>query len=81
LDSRAKVELFDRIRREYEYGEGTIKGVARKLGIHRRMVRETLGDAIPQGQKISTEGKPRLEPAKPFIAAILLAPVVRTVPL
>ena len=32
------MELFEQIRREYEYGEGTIKGVARKLGIHRRMV-------------------------------------------
>jgi hypothetical protein len=25
LDRRAKVELFEQIRREYEYGEGTIK--------------------------------------------------------
>jgi hypothetical protein len=40
LDRRAKVELFEQIRREYDYGLGKIKGVARKLGIHRRMVRE-----------------------------------------
>ena len=34
------MELFEAIRREYQFGVGTIKGVARKLGIHRRMVRE-----------------------------------------
>ena len=36
------MELFEQIRREYDHGVGTIKGVARKLGIHRRMVREAL---------------------------------------
>ena len=40
MDRRAKVELFEQIRREYMYGVGTIKGVAKKLGVHRRMVRE-----------------------------------------
>ena len=34
------MELFEDIRREYEFGEGTIAGVARKFCIHRRMVRE-----------------------------------------
>src|SRR5271165_1546712 len=31
LDWRAKVELFEQIRREYEFGVGTIQGVSRKL--------------------------------------------------
>jgi hypothetical protein len=32
------VELFEQIRREYEHGGGTIRGIAKKLGIppHRR---------------------------------------------
>ena len=38
MDWRAKVELFEQIRREYEFGIGTIVGVATKLGVHRRMV-------------------------------------------
>ena len=42
------MELFETIRREYQFGVGTIKGVARKLGIHRRMVREALADAVPE---------------------------------
>lgn len=43
MDWRAKVELFEQIRREYEFGVGTIAGVAQKLGVHRRMVREAIG--------------------------------------
>jgi len=33
MERRAKVELFERIRREYEFGIGSIKGVATKLGV------------------------------------------------
>jgi hypothetical protein len=36
------VELFEQIRREYTHGVGTIQGTARKLGVHRRMVRQAL---------------------------------------
>ena len=39
------MELFEEIRREHEFGVGTIQGAARKLGVHRRMVRQALGDA------------------------------------
>jgi len=65
------VELFERIRREYEHGAGTIKGVAKKLGIHRRMVREALANAMPPGRKVPVRERPRLEPLIPFIDAIL----------
>ena len=47
VSRRSKVELFEEIRREYEFGAGTIQGAARKLGVHRRMVRQALADAIP----------------------------------
>jgi ActR/RegA family two-component response regulator len=36
------VELFEEIRREYEFGVGTIAGTAKELGVHRRMVREAI---------------------------------------
>lgn len=65
------MELFETIRREYQFGVGTIKGVARKLGIHRRMVREALADAVPKQRKKSERVRPRLEPAIPFIDTIL----------
>ena len=44
---KATVELFEEIRREYEFGVGTIQGMARKFGVHQRLVRETLTTAVP----------------------------------
>lgn len=46
MDWRAKVELYEQIRREYEFGVGSVIGVARKLGVHRRMVREAVRNAV-----------------------------------
>ena len=46
------MELFEEIQREHEFGVGTIQGVARKLGVHRRMVRQVLNDAVSPARKI-----------------------------
>jgi hypothetical protein len=70
LNRRKDVELFEAIRREYQFGVGTVKGVARKFGVHRRMVREALGDAIPKQRKIVERVRPKLEPAVAFIDGI-----------
>lgn len=67
------MELFEQIRREYEHGEGTIIGVAKKLGIHRRMVREALADAVPKERKKAVRQWPKLAPAVSFINTILEA--------
>lgn len=45
------MEVFEQIRREYEFGVGTIAGVSRKLGVHRRLVREALCSAEPAAPK------------------------------
>jgi transposase len=71
MDRRAKVELFEAIRREYQYGIGTIKGVARKFGVHRRMVRQALENAMPPERKNPVRERPVLGPVQAFIDEIL----------
>src|SRR6202044_760513 len=73
LDWRAKVELFEQIRREYEFGVGTIAGVAQKLGVHRRMVREAIGSALPKPRKKTERPRWKLKAAVAFVEAILEA--------
>jgi transposase len=68
---RAKVELYEQIRREYEHGGGTIRAVARKLGVHRREVRKALASAMPAERKIPERERPKLGAAIPFIDGIL----------
>ena len=67
------MELFEQIRREYEHGVGTIKGVARKFGVHRRMVREALNSAMPLSAQRPLRQKPKLGAATEFIDRILQA--------
>ena len=73
MERRAKVELFEQIRREYEFGLGTVQGVAAKLGVHRRMVRQALANAEPPARKQGQRERPVIGPLRPFIDAILAA--------
>lgn len=70
---KATVELFEEIRREYEFGVGTIQGVARKFGVHRRMIREALARAIPVEKPPVERSRPRLGPVADFIDEILVS--------
>ena len=58
MTRRAKVELFEQIREIAEFGIGTISGVATKYGVHRRMVRQALADALPPERKLPDRQRP-----------------------
>jgi transposase len=73
LDWRAKVELFESIRREYEFGVGTVRGVARKIGVHRRMVREAIRSAMPMARKKPDRPHRKLNSFIPLIEDMLEA--------
>jgi transposase len=65
------VELFEQIRREHEFGNGSVRAIAKKLGVHRRMVRQALEQAVPPERKIPERHRPKITPVKPFIDEIL----------
>ena len=67
------MELFEELRREYEFGVGSIAGVARKFGVHRRLVREALGCAIPQERLSKGRPRPKTGAVAGFIDGILEA--------
>lgn len=73
MNRRIKVELFELIRREYEHGIGTIKGVAKIFGIHRRVVRQALASSVPPDRQIPERQKPKISLVMGFVDEILEA--------
>jgi len=65
------VELFEAIRRDHRRDGLSIRALADRHGVHRRTVRQALGDAVPPVRKIPVRAAPKLDPAKALIDAML----------
>jgi len=65
------MQLYKRLRWEYEHGLGTIRGGAQKYKVHRRTVRAALQNALPPKRKVTPRERPKMALAIPFIDAVL----------
>src|ERR1700730_2637867 len=54
-----RMQLYKRLRREYEHGLGSIRGVAQKYKVHRRTVRAALKNAVPPRRKVTPRERPK----------------------
>jgi len=65
------MQLYKRLRREYEQGVGTIRGGAQKYNVHRRTVRAALENAVRPKRKLAPREQPKMARAIPVIDAIM----------
>lgn len=55
-----KVELFEQVRRDSWHGGLSVRALAAKYGVHRRLVREALTRAEPAPRKVPERRSARL---------------------
>ncbi len=65
--SLSKEELFSRIRHDSWRDGLSVRALARRHGVHRRLVREALSSPVPKPRKRPVRKSPRLDPFKKTI--------------
>jgi len=68
----SKVELFERIRREHDAGV-SIRELARRHGVHRRVVRQAIANAVPPARKTPERASPAMGPYEEMVRGWLRA--------
>jgi transposase len=68
---RSRVDMFEAIRRDSRREGISIRGLADRYGVHRRVVRVALASPEPPARKVPVRVAPRLDPAKAAIDAML----------
>lgn len=71
MPPKSKVELFAAIRRDSRTGQLSIRALARKYNVHRRVVRQALTSAWPAPRKQPASRRSVLDPYKDFIDVML----------
>jgi transposase len=66
-----RVELFERIRRDRRLEDASVRSLARRYGVHRRVVRQALDSALPPQRKAPVTRRTALDPAKGWIDEML----------
>jgi transposase len=62
MAKRSKVELYEQIRKAHDRDELSIRALAKRFGVHRRLVREALVAPIPPPRKMTERPMPVLGP-------------------
>jgi transposase len=71
---RSRVELFEQIRRDHEFGGLSKRALAAKYGVHRRTVRQALESAVPPARKRPVgRPAPKLGPWRELVDGWLIA--------
>jgi hypothetical protein len=73
MNMKGKIDLYAKIRHEYRWGVGTIRGLAEMFNVHRRLVRDALDNPLPPKRKIPLRQHTSLASAIPLIDVLLLA--------